>query len=267
MKNLLLLITLLIAFGNTQAQDAFELPPEWSKNAIWYQIMVERFHNADTANDPKPDNMLAPNEGAIAPTGWHITPWAQNWFKADDWMVNNKLDLKHAFGYRRYGGDLQGVIDKLDYLVDLGITAIYLNPVNDAPSLHKYDARSYHHVDVNFGPTPDTDTKLMATENPADASTWVWTNADKLFLKLISEAHNRNIKVIVDFSWNHTGTEFWAWKDIIEKQEKSAYKDWYYIQTFDNPATTQNDMIYKGWANLKGLPELRKSNIVSARKS
>lgn len=267
MKYCLLFFLLMHFAFSGKSQTEYTQPPEWSKKVIWYQIMVERFHNADTTNDPKPDNILAINEGALPPQGWHITPWTQNWYRSDDWMLKNNLHFSHSLGYRRYGGDLQGVIDKLDYLSDLGITAIYLNPVNDAPSLHKYDARNYHHIDVNFGPTPNADQKLMATENPADATTWVWTNADKLFLKLITEAHNRNIKVIMDYSWNHTGTEFWAWKSIIEKQETSPYKDWYYIQSYDNLSTPQNEMHYKGWANLKGLPELKKSNINSTRQS
>lgn len=73
--------------------------------------------------------------------------------------------------YRRYGGDLQGIINKLDYLQELGVTALFLNPINDAPSLHKYDARYYHHVDVNFGPDPVGDNAIIASENPNDPTT------------------------------------------------------------------------------------------------
>ena len=133
---------------------------------------------------------------------------------------------------RRFGGDLQGVLDKLDYLQELGITAIYFNPINDAPSLHKYDARNYRHVDVNFGPDPKGDNEIIASENPNDPTTWKWTSADKMFLKLVDELHQRNIRVILDYSWNHTGVEFWVWKDIVKNQENSAYKDWYDIKSF-----------------------------------
>lgn len=94
-----------------------------------------------------------------------------------------------ALTYRKYGGDLQGVPNKLDYLQDLGITALFINPINDAASLHKYDARYYYHFDVNLGPDRAGDNKLIAAENPADPSTWKWTIADKLFLQLIQEAH------------------------------------------------------------------------------
>ena len=76
---------------------------------------------------------------------------------------------------RRYGGDLQGVIDRLDYLQDLGVTALFLNPINDSPSLHKYDARNYRHIDRNFGPDPEGDAAIMEAEDPADPSTWTWT--------------------------------------------------------------------------------------------
>jgi len=109
------------------------------------------------------------------------------------------------------------------------------------------------------------DMKLMAAENPEDPTTWVWTSADKLFLKVIDEAHRRNIKVIVDYSWNHTGVEFWAWKDIVQKQQQSKYKDWYEITSFDDPATPQNEFAYKGWLNISSLPELKKVDLKTER--
>ena len=128
---------------------------------------------------------------------------------------------------RRYGGDIQGIIDHLDYLKDLGIGAIYLNPVFDAASLHKYDGSTYHHIDVNFGPDPAGDKKLIKTEIADDPKTWKWTSADKLFLKLIEEVHKRGMKIIIDGVFNHTGVQFWAFQDILRNGEKSKYKDWY----------------------------------------
>jgi len=68
--------------------------------------------------------------------------------------------------YRRFGGDLQGVNCQTGLPPGLGINAIFINPINDAPSLHKYDARYYHHIDVNFGPDPEGDKKLITLENP-----------------------------------------------------------------------------------------------------
>jgi cyclomaltodextrinase len=149
----------------------------------------------------------------------------------------------------------------------LGVTALFLNPINDAPSLHKYDARYYHHVDVNFGPDPIGDNAMIATENPNDPTTWKWTSADKLFLTLVEEVHKRKMKIIMDYSWNHTGTTFWAWLDIIQKQEKSQFKDWYAIKSFDDPTTPENEFEYHGWLDIKSLPEIKKVNVTTERKT
>ncbi|KUG05813.1 hypothetical protein ASU33_00015 [Solirubrum puertoriconensis] len=231
---------------------------------VWYQIFVERFSNGDPKNDPTPQTMQPAFE---APPGWRITPWAHNWYEPEPWAKQAKLSWGDELGLRRYGGDLQGVINKLDYLRDLGVSALYLNPLNDAPSLHKYDARNYHHIDVTFGPDPAGDQRIIASENPADPSTWKWTSADKLFLKLVEEAHRRNMKVVLDYSWNHTGVGFWAWQDILKKQKASSFADWYQITSFDNPATPASEFAYQGWANLASLPEIRKTNITTERKS
>ncbi len=242
-------------------------PPAWAKNAIWYQIFVERFNNGDQKNDPKPDDINIPPLKQIAPPGWSITPWTHNWFEQEDWARATNKPFMDNLQYRRYGGDLQGVMNKLDYLQELGITAIFINPVNDAPSLHKYDARSYHHVDVNFGPDPKGDRQIIALENPVDTATWKWTSADKLFLNLVDEAHKRGMKVLLDYSWNHTGVMFWAWQDILKKQSASAYKDWYDIISFDDPATPENEFKYHGWVGIESLPEIRKVNVTTKREN
>jgi cyclomaltodextrinase len=80
--------------------------------------------------------------------------------------LGSKREFNDNMYYRRYGGDLQGVLDKLDYLQNLGVTALFMNPLNDAPSAHKYDARHYHHIDVNFGPDPEGDNNLIASRKP-----------------------------------------------------------------------------------------------------
>jgi glycosidase len=240
-------------------------PPEWSKNVIWYQIFVERFSNGDPANDPKPENIRTASDFYPIPEDWSVTPWTHNWYEQEAWAKKISKNFYGTLQLRRFGGDLQGVLKKLDYLSDLGITAIYMNPINDAPSLHKYDARNYHHVDVNFGPDPVGDNQIIASENPADPSTWQWTSADKLFLKLVDEVHKRGMRIIVDYSWNHTGVEFWAWKDILKNQEKSPYKDWYEIISFDNVSTDSNEFKYKGWLNIRSLPELKKVNVTGER--
>ena len=257
---LFFIILLLFNMCDRQKNDRFNQPPAWAKDVVWYQIFPERFHNGDPANDPRPENIYSASNFRPVPADWSVTPWTHNWYAQEEWAKNMDVDFYSGLQLRRFGGDLQGIIDKLDYLQNLGVTAIYLNPVNDAPSLHKYDARNYRHIDVNFGPDPEGDNRIMASETPDDPSTWQWTSADKLFLKLVDEIHKRNMKVIVDYSWNHTGVEFWAWKDVVKNQEKSKYKDWYDIEKFDNPKTPENEFEYKGWLNIKSLPELRKVN-------
>jgi len=263
-------LLLVVACAGDAPEDRSEAPsgdvtttanlavPTWAKNVVWYQVFVERFRNGDPSNDPT----LADMEGAwphMQPEGWEPTPWTQDWYRQEPWAEATGLPFYQAVQLRRYGGDLQGVIDQLDYLQDLGVTALYLNPINDAPSLHKYDARNYRHIDRNFGPDPRGDETRIAAEDPADPATWRWTAADSIFLALVDEIHRRGMRIIVDYSWNHTGTRFWAWQDVLENQEASAYSDWYEVESFDDPATPDtSEFAYSGWAGVPDLPEWRK---------
>lgn len=266
-KNIVLFFSYMFCWSVTFSQNnatPFSAPPSWAKNVIWYEIFVERFSNGDQTNDPTPVNINSPLL-PTAPQGWAITPWTSDWYSVDPWAETMHKPFHEMLTYRRYGGDLQGVLNKLDYLQELGITALFINPINDAASLHKYDARNYHHIDVNLGPDPIGDNKLIADENPGDPSTWKWTAADKMFLQLIQEVHKRNMKIIVDYSWNHTGTAFWAFRDILKNQARSAYKDWYAIKSFDDPLTPENEFDYDGWIGVKSLPEIKKVNITTPR--
>ncbi len=232
--------------------------PRWAQEAVWYQIFVERFRNGDPGNDPTRHDIQG-SWPHVQPEGWATTPWGHDWYAQEPWAVATGQDFYFTAQLRRYGGDLQGVLDELDALQELGVTALYLNPVNDAPSLHKYDARNYRHIDRNFGPDPRGDEARMAEEDPADPSTWVVTAADSLFLALVDAAHGRGMRVIVDYSWNHTGVTFWAWQDILANQAASPYADWYEIERFDDPATPDtSEFTYRGWAGVPDLPELRK---------
>jgi glycosidase len=141
-------------------------------------------------------------------------------------------------------------------LQDLGITALYLNPIFEAPSLHKYDGATFHHVDPNFGPDPVGDRKLIVKEIPDDPSTWVWTSADKLFLELLKKVHERKMYIIIDGVFNHMGLNSWAFKDIVKNQQNSKYKDWFTIKSWDD-AKTEKKFEYEGWFGVKELPELR----------
>jgi cyclomaltodextrinase / maltogenic alpha-amylase / neopullulanase len=235
----------------------FDEPPLWAQKAIWYQIFIERFSNGNVQNDPT----LETTKGALIddlPDSWSITEWGHDWYQQEDWARETGLDFYRTIQMRRYGGDLQGVMNKIPYLKKLGINAVYFNPINDAPSLHKYDARHYHHVDVTFGNDREGDLALIASEDKSNPQNWIWTNADKLFLELIKEFHNNGIKVIVDFSWNHTGTQFWAFQDVIKHGENSQYKNWFEIKSFVNPETGQPELDYEGWFGISSLPEIRK---------
>jgi cyclomaltodextrinase len=232
--------------------------PAWSADVIWYQIFVERFRNGDPSNDPTAHDIAGFTADAI-PANWQTTPWTWDWYRQEPWARATGRDFYGTVQFRRYGGDLQGVFDRLDYLQDLGVTALYFNPVNDAPSLHKYDARHYRHIDRNFGPDPRADEARMAGEDPANPATWVWTSADSLFLALVSEVHRRGMRIIVDYSWNHTGTNFWAWQDVLQHQQASRFADWYEVERFDDPDTPDtSEFAYTGWAGVSSLPEWKK---------
>jgi len=256
LKKSLFLILIVTVLLPAYAQNRV---PQWAKHAVWYQIFPERFNNGDKGNDPESDDLIKswPN---FIPKGWKIMPWTSDWYKLQPWEKADGHDFYWNAGTRRYGGDLQGVIDKLDYLKSLGINAIYLNPIFESPSLHKYDAAMYRHIDNNFGPNPERDKKIWETENPSNPSTWQWTTADSLFLHLLKEAHARKIRVIIDGVFNHVGTNFWAFQDIIKKQQYSKYTNWFNINSFDNPDTKNDEFDYDGWVGIKSLPEFKEDS-------
>ena len=233
--------------------DALKPQPAWAGEAIFYQIFPERFRNGDPANDPTRDTLEQPIK---APASWRISSWTADWYARDGWEKEYGPNFyEHGVFERRYGGDLEGVLDKLDYLHDLGINCIYFNPLFYSRSMHKYDGNSYHHIDPNFGPDPAADLALIEKET-ADPSTWKWTAADELFLKVIKAAHARGIRVIIDGVFNHTGRDFFAFKDLRKKQASSRYKDWYVVDSFDDPETKRNEFSYKGWWGHATLPVL-----------
>src|SRR5687768_5594475 len=261
MPSILVLLLLATACARDSARNTPAVSlgvPAWAGDAIWYQIFVERFRNGDPSNDPTAHDIDGVTDES-PPKDWRPTPWTQDWYQQEPWAAATGKDFYGTVQFRRYGGDLQGVLDRLDYLQELGITALYLNPVNDAPSLHKYDARNYHHIDRNFGPDPRGDEARMAAENPVDPATWKWTAADSLFLRLVREAHRRRMRIIMDYSWNHTGISFWAWKDVLARQRASRFADWYAIEQFDDPGTADtNEFRYRGWVGVPWLPEWKK---------
>ncbi|MDG2199885.1 MAG: glycoside hydrolase family 13 protein [Phycisphaerales bacterium] len=210
--------------------------PEWAKDAIWYQVMVDRFRNGNPANDPDP-----------------VRPWRSRWYEASDWEGTDGQTFYEYYVFSRlYGGDLQGLGDRLDYLRDLGVNALYLNPIFQSPSHHKYDTTSYVHVDEHYGTSGDSAVGA-STEDLLDASTWSMTGSDEVFLGFLKEAKARGFRVIIDGVFNHVGTSHPAFVDVLEHGRDSRYADWFDI-------TSWEPFEYEGWAGFKELPAFRKDD-------
>ncbi len=249
-KAFALFFILLLGCGHPQPQREASVP-HWANGAVWYQIFPERFCNGDTINDP-----TAANAGLENYPDWKISSWTSNWYELQAWEKARSAKFYDIVFRRRYGGDVQGMIDRLDYLASLHINAIYLNPIFDARSLHKYEAATYHHVDHNFGPDPVGDRQLIANET-ADPQTWQWTKADSLFLCFVHEAHNRGMKVILDGVFNHVGRDFWAFREVLQKGKASPYANWFVIRAWDDPNTPQDELDYQGFWDLRSMPVFR----------
>jgi cyclomaltodextrinase len=222
-----------------EMKPAFETP-DWAKHAVWYQVFVERFRNGDTANDP-------PN----------TQRWQSSWYATLPGESDGNF-YKEVYK-RRYGGDLQGLREQLPYLRKLGITALYLNPIFQADSLHKYDTRDYRHVDDYFA-VKDSAKKLTGeTDDPA---TWQWSESDKLFLDFVQEAHQQGFKVIVDGVFNHVGTSHPFFQDVLKNGRQSRYADWFKIIDWGTggPPGKPGGVEWDGWGGKRngGLPVLQK---------
>jgi glycosidase len=197
--------------------------PDWAKGAVWYQIFPERFRNGDPSNDPGDK----PYE--------HLVTWTGDWWKAqpgEEPGDENFYKGKGNVWKRRYGGDIQGLIQELPYLKSLGVTAIYLNPMFKAESMHKYDTEDYRHIDDHFGKKGDIAALHGETDDP---STWQWTETDKLFLDFVAKAHAMGFKVILDGVFNHVGREFWAFQDVLKNGKNSKYADWFDVRDWNEP--------------------------------
>lgn len=232
--------------------------PDWAKGAVMYQIFVDRFYNGNPDNDVENHEYIyigAPCE------------------KVDDWMSPpSAMDVR-----RFYGGDLQGVMYKLDYLEDLGVEVIYFNPLFVSPSNHKYDIQDYDYIDPHYGAIvsdggdvlPDGDmNNAHATKyqkRTSDLANLEASNA--LFARLVDEMHKRGMRVIIDGVFNHCGS-FNKWMDrerLYENQdgyEKGAYisADSPYRSFFDFENVQENawpyNGSYDGWWGHYTLPKL-----------
>lgn len=252
MKNILLFAVLFWIAGLTHCQSQSSAEPlDWTEGIVWYQIFPERYYNANPVNDPKASEV--PNTEDMP--NWQIHPWTSDWYTIQPWEIEKSDKFYDVVFQRRYGGDLIGVVERLEYLKNLGVDAIYFNPVFESPSLHKYDASTFHHIDDNFGPNPAQDKARIAAANENEnPDTWIWTSADSLFLQLIKEAHQRGIRVVIDGVFNHTGDTFFAMEDLKKYGKKSRYAHWYHVTSWDNPDTPENEFDYEGWWGYKTLP-------------
>ncbi len=222
---------------DTVMRTTFETP-DWAKHAIWYQIFPERFRNGDPSNDP-------PNTQAWTSKWFAKHPGETGKFYSDVWA-------------RRYGGDIQGIRQELPYLRSLGINAIYLNPIFQAWDMHKYDTTDYRHVDEHFGVKGDIEALQGETEDPA---TWQWTASDKVFLDFLAEAHRQGFKVIIDGVFNHVGTRFWAFQDVVKNGKTSKYASWFDIN--DWTPSENAPFHYHAWDKDNGaLPALKKDPVL-----
>jgi glycosidase len=213
--------------------------PDWVKEAIIYQIFPERFANGDPGNDPDFTEWYYEGLTTLPPSGktngeyFHLV---EDWYevaglKRSPYKTDGKPDW-NSF----YGGDLEGVRANLDYLVDLGITAIYFNPLFKAKSNHKYDAATYMEIDPHFA-------------------------SNEEFKAFVAECHSQGIRVIMDLALNHTGHTYWAFVDAREEGRESDYWNWYEWKKWPVPgdkvhAPVNASDYYDCWWGFGQMPNL-----------
>ena len=249
------------AMDEVQSYYSFRLvpdfhTPDWAKGAVFYQIFVDRFCNGDPSNDVVDNEYIYVRQRVSQVKDWQSLPQA--------------MDVA-----RFYGGDLQGVMDKLDYLKGLGVDVIYLNPIFVSPSNHKYDIQDYDYIDPHFGKIVEDQGRVLEhweNENTG-ASRYICRVANKknleasnaFFAQLVEEIHRRGMKVILDGVFNHCGS-FNKWMDrerIYEHQEgyekgafiteDSPYHTFFkFAENSQWPYNTQ----YDGWWGHDTLPKL-----------
>ena len=230
--------------------------PDWAKGAVMYQIFTDRFCNGDPSNDVVTGEYCYINEKVQKIEDWNRPPQA--------------MDVRDF-----YGGDLQGVMDKLDYLQDLGVEVIYFNPLFVSPSNHKYDIQDYDYIDPHYGKIVHDGGEVLADwdKDNSHASRYICrvTGKDNLeasnafFAEVVEEIHKRGMKVILDGVFNHCGS-FNKWLDrerIYENQqgyEKGAYvsadSPYRSFFRFNNPNGWPYNQDYDGWWGHATLPKL-----------
>ena len=224
--------------------------PDWAKGAVMYQIYVDRFYNGDKTNDVESGEYIYIGEPCARVTDWNKYP--------------------AYMGVREfYGGDLQGVLDKLNYLQDLGVEVVYFNPLFVSPSNHKYDTQDYDYIDPHLGKIVDDGGEVLDEEQQDNSKATKYRHrvtsqknleaSNKLFIRLVEEMHRRGMKVIVDGVFNHCGS-FNKWMDREQIYEgQPGYEAGAYIST-DSPYRNffrfYSEKDYEGWWGHETLPKL-----------
>ncbi len=242
-------------YYNFEIMPGFKVP-EWAIGTVMYQIYIDRFYNGNCNNDVK-DREYAYLGGYSA----QVTDW--NKYPAQD-------------GVREfYGGDLQGVVDKLDYLKDLGIEAIYFNPLFVSPSNHKYDIQDYDYIDPHIAVIIDEKGEQLVEGDMDNTHASLYINrvtnrinleaSNAFFAKVVEEIHKAGMKVIIDGVFNHCGSfNKWLDKEKIYSTSDDEYASGAYIDEnsrYHNFFKFYNDQwpynnSYDGWWGHDTLPKL-----------
>ena len=246
-----------VEYYNFRIMPGFSTPA-WAKGAVMYQIFVDRFCNGDPSNDVEDGEYVYIGEPVCKVKDWNEFPAA--------------MDIR-----RFHGGDLQGVLDKLDYLEELGVEVIYFNPLFVSPSNHKYDIQDYDYIDPHYGviiedggevlPEGEKDNTRATKYQKRTGDIRNLEASNRLFAKLVEEMHTRGMRVILDGVFNHCGS-FNKWMDrerIYEPQpeyEKGAYvsaqspyRDFVHFFDEREEAWPYNKN-YDGWWGHDTLPKL-----------
>ena len=230
--------------------------PEWAKGAVMYQIYTDRFCNGDLTNDVEDREYMYLNESVHQVKDWETLP--------------KSMDV-----WRFYGGDLQGIWNKLDYLQNLGVEVLYLNPIFVSPSNHKYDSQDYDYVDPHLGVIVEDGGECLAEGDKDNTHATKYQQrvvnkknleaSNEFFAKFVQEVHNRGMKIILDGVFNHCGSfNKWLDKERIYEQsedyEKGAYvsadSPYRSFFRFNNEHEWPYNEFYEGWWGHNTLPKL-----------
>ena len=228
--------------------------PEWAKGAVMYQIYTDRFCNGDLTNDVEDREYMY--EPVHQVKDWETLP--------------ESMDV-----WRFYGGDLQGIWNKLDYLQNLGVEVLYLNPIFVSPSNHKYDSQDYDYVDPHLGVIVEDGGECLAEGDKDNTHATKYQQrvvnkknleaSNEFFAKFVQEVHNRGMKIILDGVFNHCGSfNKWLDKERIYEQsedyEKGAYvsadSPYRSFFRFNNEHEWPYNEFYEGWWGHNTLPKL-----------